>query len=89
MKTIEEQISCAARELAVRRGIYPKWVAQNKMTQQKADHEIECMEEILKTLNYRKDLLETGNDMVRRFRDKGLSTSENPTPEPPEPATLL
>ena len=47
---IDEQIACVKRELAMRRSAYPRWVANGKMTQTKADHEIAAMEAVLVTL---------------------------------------
>lgn len=50
MKTIEEQIKCVKREIAMRKRVYPKWVKYNRMKQEEADHEITCMESVLKTM---------------------------------------
>lgn len=50
MKTIDEQIKAAKREQALRKRVYPKLVKDGKMTADEARHEIECMEEIVKTL---------------------------------------
>ena len=43
-------IRCAAREVALRRRAYPKWIIEGRMSQDKADQEIECMEAILEKL---------------------------------------
>lgn len=48
--TIRDQIECARRELALRRNVYPKWIASNRMTKEKADREIETMASIVATL---------------------------------------
>ena len=40
------KIKCVERELALRRNVYPKWVAQGKMTQAAAQKEIQIMEDI-------------------------------------------
>jgi len=48
--TKEELIACARRELSMRQSVYPRWIASGKMTREKADHEILCMEEIVKHL---------------------------------------
>lgn len=48
--SIEEQIACIERELALRQLVYPKRVALAKMSQTKADHEIGCMRAVLDTL---------------------------------------
>lgn len=48
--TIDEQIACAKRELAMRQRVYPSFVDRKKMTPDKAGHEIEAMRAIIKTL---------------------------------------
>lgn len=46
-------VACAKRELAMRRAVYPRRVADRKMTQEKADLEIDAMEAIVGVLeNY-------------------------------------
>lgn len=50
MKSLAEQVACVKRELALRRNVYPGWVRNGKMTQAKADHEIECMADVLATV---------------------------------------
>lgn len=47
MKTTTEKLACAKRELGMRRRVYPSRIENNHMTQQKADHEIACMEAIV------------------------------------------
>jgi len=47
---IPEQIQAVRRELQKRRNFYPKWVSKGKMTQKKADYEIQSMEAVLLTL---------------------------------------
>jgi hypothetical protein len=49
----QQMIDCLTRELAFRRRCYPGWVARGRMTQEKAEHEIMCMENILKLLDPR------------------------------------
>jgi len=53
--TIEEQIACAKRELAMRRNVYRKWVSTGRMRQATADHEIAAMEAIVETLEKVRD----------------------------------
>ena len=48
--TVLEQIECARREVAMRKRVYPRWVANGKMKQNKADLEIEIMESIVDLL---------------------------------------
>lgn len=47
---LEELLGCVEREISLRRRVYPRWVAQNKLTQEKADREIALMEAVAKTL---------------------------------------
>lgn len=47
---VQELIASVDRELSFRRRCYPRWVLDRKMTQQKADHEIACMERIREVL---------------------------------------
>ena len=42
----QAKLKCVERELALRRNVYPKWVAQGKMTQAAAAKEIQIMEDI-------------------------------------------
>lgn len=48
--TFAEQKEAAERELRMRRSVYPRWVANKKMTQAKADRELVLMEDIVETL---------------------------------------
>lgn len=45
--TPDDKFRCAARELKMRKQVYPRWVQINKMTQEQADHEIAVMEAIV------------------------------------------
>lgn len=66
MKPLADQLACARRELALRRSCYPKWVQQGRMTQQKADDEIACMEGIVYTVE-RAKLLEEVTEKMKPF----------------------
>lgn len=48
--TVKEQITkwknCIGRELGMRKNIYPKWINNGRMTQSKANEEINTMAEI-------------------------------------------
>jgi hypothetical protein len=44
--TNEELATCAKREVGQRKWVYPRWIANGKLTQTKADREIAMMEEI-------------------------------------------
>jgi hypothetical protein len=48
--SIEEKIGCLERELRYRQRVYPRLVLAKKMSQQKADREIEVMAAILEDL---------------------------------------
>lgn len=66
MKPLHEQVNAARRELAMRRNVYPKWIATGRMRQAAADHEIECMEAIVATLEKCLLLAEVGDQMQDR-----------------------
>lgn len=48
--TLDAMVKCAARELAMRRNVYPKWTQTGRMKAEMADHEINCMQAIVDTL---------------------------------------
>ena len=48
--TLEAQIKCVRRELALRRNAYPRWVKSGRMKEAEAVREIETMEAVLETL---------------------------------------
>ena len=48
--SIEEQVQCVKRELAMRRRVYPRLVYSERMIQSEADHEILAMQAVLETL---------------------------------------
>lgn len=54
MKTLDEQIKCVEREIAMRKRVYQKRVLEEKMSKQTADHELECMAAVLETLQKQK-----------------------------------
>jgi hypothetical protein len=41
-----DKLKCVEREVAMRKGVYPKWIAAGKLTRAKADREIAVMEAI-------------------------------------------
>lgn len=45
--TNKQKYECAERELNMRKRVYPRWVAQSKMTQASADKETQTMEAIM------------------------------------------
>ena len=48
--TIDEQIKSVAREIAIRKNVYPKWVASGRMKLNESEKEIKMMEAVLDTL---------------------------------------
>ena len=48
--TLSMLVKCAERELGLRQTVYPRKMAGDKMSLQKARHEIECMRRILDVL---------------------------------------
>jgi len=41
--TTADMLSCANRELAMRKATYPRWIEAKKMSAGKAAHELACM----------------------------------------------
>lgn len=52
MITDADKLRCAERELRLRLRNYPRWVAIQRLTQEQARHEIDCMAAIVE--DYRK-----------------------------------
>lgn len=48
--TFTQQLECAERELKMRERVYPWWVDAEKLTREKAEHEIAAMRAIVETL---------------------------------------
>jgi hypothetical protein len=48
--TLDDKIRCVARELALRRNVYPKWIAAGRMKQEAANREIAVMAAVLADL---------------------------------------
>lgn len=48
--TLEVQIACAKREVAMRKRVYPTFIRAGRMNQFKAQEEIAAMEAVVKTL---------------------------------------
>jgi hypothetical protein len=51
-----QKIKCVKREIEFGKKLYPRWIKNNNMTQEKADHEIGCMASVLDTLESLKRL---------------------------------
>lgn len=47
---IDEQVRCIERELSMREHLYPRWVAEQKMSTRKMDTELATMKAVLETL---------------------------------------
>ena len=47
---IDEQVKCVEREIGMRERVYPRWIEAKRMTQKKADQELEAMRAVLETL---------------------------------------
>lgn len=54
--TLDQQIKEAARELALRRKLYPRWLDTDKMDIDDAEHRLATMEAILNTLKNIQDI---------------------------------
>lgn len=55
-RTLDEQIACVEREIRMRERNYPRWVENGKLSQEKADREIELMKAVSRTLHNYKGL---------------------------------
>ena len=52
-KTPQQLAECAARELKMRQRVYPRLVDGGRMSAADAEHELQCMKEILAVLQER------------------------------------
>jgi signal recognition particle subunit SEC65 len=48
--TLDQQIACVRREIALRKRVYPRWVESGRMKKETADREIDCMQAVHDTL---------------------------------------
>lgn len=53
--SIDDMIRDVGRELGMRKACYSRWVASGKLTQDKADHQIACMDAVYALLKKLKD----------------------------------
>ena len=69
MVTLTEQIKGVRREIDFRKRVYPKQVAEGKMTQQEANYQIELMEYVLNTiqavLNFERDFISKNQNLFK------------------------
>jgi hypothetical protein len=56
--SLDAQITCVIRELALRERVYPKQVFAGKLKQATADHELAAMRAVLETLKKLRDAAE-------------------------------
>lgn len=61
-----EKMQAAQREVGYRRWVYPKRVADGKMTQAQADREIALLDEMSRDYGQLAQIEEAGNDLLRR-----------------------
>lgn len=54
--SLDEQLKCVEREISMRKRVYPRWVADGRMSSQKAEYEIATMNEVAESLFRLKDL---------------------------------
>ena len=67
MVKLEDQLKCAKRELGMRKHAYPRWCAEGRMTQEKADREIAMMAAICDTLSH---LVQAANVQPSLFEEE-------------------
>jgi hypothetical protein len=72
--TISEQIRCAQRELSLRERVYPRWVSDRRMTQDKADREIAGMRAVIATLEHVRALIDDVANLDTTGDDDGHGT---------------
>ncbi len=67
-----QQIKCVKREIEFRKKLYPRWIKNNNMTQEKADHEIGCMASVLETLEGLKRLEDAQQEMFNSIGELNI-----------------
>jgi hypothetical protein len=53
--TLDEQLQCVEREIKLRQRVYPRRIADRRMTQALADRQIALMEAVAESLRWMKD----------------------------------
>jgi hypothetical protein len=74
--SIEQQIAEVGRELGIRRGVYPQFIARGRMSKEEADEHITRLEAVYSTLLWLRD----NRAWVL------AATPESPLPAPTHPA---
>lgn len=72
-KRVIDMVECVKREVKMRERVYPRWVSAGKMTQKKADFELDTMRNVLEHLqDYLKefDIEEENDKQGSLFDDK-------------------
>ncbi len=62
--SLYEKWRCATREARLRRKVFPKWIDEGKMSEEKARWQIECMEEIAN--DYYEQWQKTGGELPKQ-----------------------
>ena len=77
--TLNEQITCVRREIAMRRNVYPRWIASGRMSREQAEHEMLCMQAVLVTLtlDYPQARRDAAAQCVRELRDAQFDQAAN------------
>jgi len=70
LKTIPEMLASARREWNMRQRVYPRWVQEGRMKEEKALHEIDCMECIVNLLVKCQLLQEVSEEMMEMERKR-------------------
>lgn len=71
--TLAEQRAEVGREIGLRRGVYPKFVQDGKLSQALADRQIACMEDAYATLKW----LEANMDWIKAEARKRTKAEVN------------
>ena len=58
--TLQDQIDCVKREIAMRERVYPGWVERRRLSQEQADRELTRMRAVLRTLQVVKRTVNEG-----------------------------
>jgi hypothetical protein len=67
--TDDDKLKCAEREIAMRKGVYPKWVQSGRMKPEAAAREIAIMEAIAEDYRRGDLVMKHLKAMNRNFRD--------------------
>ena len=68
MITLDDQIKCVEREIAMRQRVYRKWVADGRMDKDNAAQEVERMTAVLRTLTVLRRRCEQLDDIATKLQ---------------------